>query len=164
FESSIFFALRGALVSPMFLFRIEPANNSAEPRPVEQFALASRLSYFLWGSMPDELVFDVAAEGKLQDPEVLKQLVGPMLRNDRSLGFAQRFIEQWLRTRELATDKAPDAKLFPTYANDEELRADIRFQPILFFREILLRNLSLLNLLDSKFTIGTSNLAKHYGV
>jgi hypothetical protein len=161
FESSIFFALRGALVSPRFLFHVEPPNDSAQPRPLDQYALASRLSYFLWGSMPDELLFDVAAAGKLQDPEVLRELVRRMLRNDRSLIFAQRFVEQWLRTRELGAEKSPDAKLFPAYANDEELRSDIRFQPILFFREIVLRNLTLLNLLDSKYTIGTSNLAKH---
>ena len=164
FESAVLFAVRGALVSPLFLFRIEPPNHGPEPRPLDQFALASRLSYFLWGSMPDELLFDIAAEGKLQEPEVLKELVRIMLRNDKSLDFSERFVEQWLRTRELTTDKAPDPKLFPTYAADEELRADIRFQPILFFREILLRNLSLLNLLESKYTIGTSNLAKHYGV
>ncbi|HLJ16011.1 MAG TPA: DUF1592 domain-containing protein [Bryobacteraceae bacterium] len=164
FEASILFAIRCALVSPRFLFRTEPANTSPDPRPLDQYALASRLSYFLWGSMPDELLFDVAAAGKLQDPGVLKELVQRMLRNDRSLAFTERFVEQWLRTRELATDKAPDPKLFPTYANDEELRSDIRFQPILFFRELLLRNLSLLNLLDSKYTIATSNLAKHYGL
>jgi hypothetical protein len=64
----------------------------------------------------------------------------------------------------LEDDKAPDAKLFPTYANDEELRSDIRNQPVLFFREILLRNVSLLNLLDSKHTVGTSNLTRHWGV
>jgi hypothetical protein len=114
--------------------------------------------------MPDELLFDIAAEGKLQEPAVLKELVQRMLRNDRSLDFVERFVEQWLRTRELDTDKSPDPKLFPTYAADEELRSDIRFQPILFFRELLLKNLSLLNLLDSKYTIGTSTLAKHFGV
>jgi hypothetical protein len=74
----------------------------------------------------------------------------------------QRFTDQWLRTRELGIDKVPDAKLFPTYAADEELRADIRLQPTLFLRELFLRNLSLLNLLDSKYTIGTSTLAKHF--
>ena len=164
FEPAILFALRGALVSPLFLYRVEPPNNSPEARPLDQFALASRLSYFLWGSMPDELLFDIAAEGKLQEPAVLKELVQRMLRNDRSLDFVERFVEQWLRTRELDTDKSPDPKLFPTYAADEELRSDIRFQPILFFRELLLKNLSLLNLLDSKYTIGTSTLAKHFGV
>lgn len=160
FDGAVFFALRAALVSPKFLFRAEPPNPGPGPKPVDQFALASRISYFLWGSMPDELLFDVAAAGKLHDPAVIRELVPRMLRNDRSLGFAQRFIEQWLRTRELAGDKAPDAKLYPLYAEDEELRGDIRFQPILFFRELLVQNLSLLNIIDSKYTIGTTNFAK----
>ncbi|MFN3324306.1 MAG: DUF1588 domain-containing protein [Bryobacteraceae bacterium] len=162
FEQSILLALQAALVSPNFLFRIEPANDSIEARPLDQYALATRLSYFLWGSMPDELLFDIAAAGKLHDPEVLKTLIPRMLRNDRSLAFAERFVEQWLRTRELDAGKAPDPKVFPTYANDEELRSDIRYQPFLFFRELLIRDLSLLNLLDSKHTIATSNLAKHF--
>lgn len=164
FENAIFFTLRAVLVSPNFLFRTEPPNPSPEPRPLDGYSLASRLSYFLWGSMPDELLTDVAAAGKLHDSEVLQQLIRRMLKNDRSLGFAQRFVEQWLRTRELSTDKVPDSKLFPTYANDEELRSDIRYQPVLFFREVLIRNLPLDNLIESKYTIGTSNLTKHYGV
>lgn len=164
FEPAIFFALRGALVSPMFLFRVEPGNPTQAVRQVEQYALASRLSYFLWGSMPDPLLFDLAAAGKLQHPEVLRLLVPRMLRNDRSLEFAQRFVDQWLRTRELTGDKAPDAKLFPAYAADEELRSDIRLQPTLFFRELLVKDLSLLDLIDSKNTIGTSNLEKHLGI
>jgi hypothetical protein len=164
FEASVLFALRGALVSPLFLFRVEEPNPTAQARPVDGYAFASRLSYFLWGSMPDEFLFDVAASGKLHDPEVLKQTIGRMLRNDRSLVFSQRFVEQWLRTRELDGDKAPDAKLFAKYAGDEELRSDIRYQPILFFRELLLRNESLLNLIDSKYTIGTSQLQAHFGL
>jgi hypothetical protein len=164
FQGSILYALRGALVSPMFLFRAEPPNTSADVRPLDQYALASRLSYFLWGSMPDELLFDVAAAGKLHDPDVLKNVIPRMLRNDRSLNFAQRFVDQWLRIRELDTDKAPDAELFPTYATDEELRSDIRLQPALFFRELLVQDLSVLSLLDSKHTIATSNLVKHMKV
>lgn len=154
FEPAVFFTLRAALVSPHFLFRMEPG----------QFALASRLSYFLWGSMPDELLFDLAAKNQLDRPEVLRPLMERMLRNDRSLNFAKRFVEQWLHTRELGTEKAPDAKLFPDYAGDEELRGDIRMQPVLFFRELLMRKLPVLELIDSKATIGTSNLAKHFGL
>ena len=157
FEPAIFFALRGALVSPLFLFRTEPAET------VDSYALASRLSYFLWGSQPDELLTDLAASGKLQDPEVLRQMARRMLKHDRSWNLARRFTEQWLHTRELAGDKAPDAKLFPEYAKDEELRGDIRIQPQQFFREILVRNLSLLNLIDSDYTVGTSNFSKHFG-
>ena len=154
FEPAIFFTLRAALVSPLFLYH----------QPGDQFALASRLSYFIWGSMPDELLFDVAAAGRLNDPEVLKELTGRMLRHDRSLTFAQRFTEQWLHTRELTGDKAPDAQLFAAYAADEELRGDIRFQPILFFRELFLRDLPLSHFIESPFTIGTSTLAKHFGI
>ena len=157
FEPAIFFALRGALVSPLFLFRTEPAET------VDSYALASRLSYFLWGSQPDELLTDLAASGKLQDPEVLRQMARRMLKHDRSWNLARRFTEQWLHTRELTGDKAPDAKLFPEYAKDEELRGDIRIQPQQFFREILVRNLSLLNLIDSDYTVGTSNFSKHFG-
>ncbi len=157
FEPAIFFALRGALVSPLFLFRTEPVET------VDGYALASRLSYFLWGSQPDELLTDLAASGKLQDPEVLRQITRRMLKNDRSWNMARRFTDQWLHTRDLTGDKAPDAKLFPTYSSDEELRGDIRIQPQQFFRELLVRNLSVLNLIDSKYTIGTSNLSKHFG-
>ena len=130
FEPAILFALCAVLCAPGFVFLQEPAGDRPQPRPLTDHELASRLSYFLWGSMPDELLFDIAAEGKLQEPAVLKELVQRMLRNDRSLDFVERFVEQWLRTRELDTDKSPDAKLFPTYAADEELRSDIRFQPI----------------------------------
>jgi hypothetical protein len=164
FDSAVLLGVRGALVSPLFLFRVEPSYTGSEPRPLDAYALASRISYFLWGSMTDELLFDVAASGKLQDPEVLRQLTRRMLRNDRSLNFAQRFVEQWLRTRELGADKKPDPELFPTYANDEELRGDIRFQPILFFQELMQRDLPVTNLIESRHTIGTSNLAKHYDV
>jgi len=162
FEASVLFALRGALVSPNFLFRVEEANAGEAVRPLDNYALASRLSYFLWGSMPDELLFDLAAKGKLQDPEVLKQLVRIMIRNDRSMGFAERFVEQWLHTRELGGDKAPDAKLFPDLAKDEDLRSDIRYQPIMFFREVFLQNLPLETFLDSKHTIGTRKLERHF--
>lgn len=164
FEASVLFALRAVLVSPNFLFRVEPANTSPSPRPLDQYSLASRLSYFLWGSMPDELLFDLAAKGKLQDPEILKQMVRIMLRNDRSMGFAERFTEQWLHTRELSHNKAPDAKLFPEMAKDEDLRSDIRYQPIMFFREVFLQNLSLEYFLDSQHTIGTRKLERHFGL
>jgi hypothetical protein len=161
FEPAVFFTLRGVLVSPQFLFHVEPQNKTSEVRPLDQYALASRLSYFLWGTMPEPLMFDLAAEGKLNQPDVLKAMVHRMLQDQRSTTFADRFTGQWLRTRELGTIKIPDAKMFPGYAN-EELRSDIHYQPILFFREILSQNLSLLNVIDSKNTILTRSLAQHY--
>lgn len=162
FDSAMLFAVRGVLISPQFLFLAEPPNPSPEIRPLNQYALASRLSYFLWGSMPDELLFDIAAAGRLHDPEVLRAQVGRMLRNPKAFEFAERFVEQWLHTRELGGEKAPDPELFPEYYKDEDIRSDIRYQPIFFFREIFAKKNSVLDFLDSKFTIATRRLANLY--
>jgi mono/diheme cytochrome c family protein len=162
-EEAVFFTIRAVLVSPLFLFRAEAPNYTSAARPVDQHALASRISYFLWGSMPDELLTDLAASGRLNDPEVLQQITKRMLRSDRSLSFAVRFTDQWLHIRELNGEKAPDAKLFPEYAKDEELSGDIRNQPSLYFRELLVRNRPVLDLIDSTHTIGSRNLERHFG-
>ena len=160
FEPAVYFALRGALASPSFLFHATASE--AEPSS-RQYALASRLSYFLWGSMPDELLFDIAASGKMDDPDVLRRLVPRMLRDPRSLQFATRFVEQWLRTRELERGgPAPD--LFPEYAASAELRGDILLQPVFFFREVFRENRSLLDFLDSDGTVLTRNLIEHLGL
>jgi hypothetical protein len=161
FEPAIYFALRGVLVSPRFLFHVEASGSDPQLR---QYALASRFSYFLWGSMPDEFLLDIAAAGKMDDPKVLRQLVPRMLRDPRSLELFTRFVEQWLRTRELDGGHAPDAGLFPEYANDAELRSDIRLQPVFFFQEVFRENLSLLEFLDSDHTILTRTLIKHYAI
>lgn len=161
FEPAIFFALRSALVSPRFLFHVEPAGNDPALR---QYALASKFSYFLWGTMPDEFLFDIAAAGKMDDPKVLRELVPRMLRDDRSLEFSTRFVEQWLRTRELEGVHYPDRELFPQYANDEELHSDILLQPVFFFQYVLRENKSLLSFLDSDYTILTGSLVKHFGI
>ena len=161
FEPAILFALRSVLVSPRFLFHVESAGHDPELR---QYELASKFSYFLWGSMPDEFLFDVAAAGKMDDPNVLRQLVPRMLRDPRALEFADRFVEQWLRTRELEGAHGPDPELFPEYATNEELHSDILLQPVYFFQYVLRENLSLLNFLDSEHTILTLALAKHFAV
>ena len=163
FDRSVLLALEAVLISPNFLFRVEEPNPNSEPRLVEDYALATRLSYFLWGSMPDSALFDLAAQGKLHDPEVLKAQVGRMLADVKARDFAERFVEQWLGTRELGRDIKPDQKLFPEYY-DAEIQAAIRYEPVLFFQEILGKNLSLLNLLDSNFTVMTAKLAKLYGL
>ena len=163
FEESILYTLRGVLVSPQFLFRTELPNRGTQARLLNDNDLATRLSYFLWGSGPDGLLLALAEEGILQDPEVLKGQVARMLRNTKSFDFVQSFIEQWLRTRDLGQSFRPDAELYPQWS-DEELRGDIRYQPVLFFREIVANDLSLLNLIDSKFTIATRKLQKLYGL
>lgn len=164
FDDAILFAIRGVLVSPQFLFRAETVNPTSEPRQLDDYALATRLSYFLWGSTPDGLLLALAEAGKLHEPDILQDQVARMLRNTKSFDFVQSFVEQWLGTRALGQTIRPDAKLFPVYSGDEELQGDIRYQPVLFFREILSNDLSLLNLLDSKFTITTKKLQKLYGL
>jgi len=163
FEEAVLFTLRDALMSPQFLFRSETPNPAPEMRPLDDYALASRLSYFLWDSMPDSLLMALAEKGKLKDPEILKVQVARMLRNTKSFDFAQSFVEQWLHTRDLGKSIEPDTGLLPAW-KDAELQGDIRYQPILFFREILAGDLSLLNFLDSDFTIATRKLQKLYGL
>ena len=133
FDHSILFALEAVLVSPNFLFRVEEPNPDGEIRLVDDYAMASRLSYFLWGSMPDATLFDLAAKGKLHDPDTLKSQVGRMLSDVKSRDFAERFVEQWLSTRELGRDIKPDQKLFPEYY-DAETQSAIRYEPVLFFQ------------------------------
>ena len=163
FEDSILYALSGVLISPQFLFRTEPVNSAPEPKLLDDYSLATRLSYFLWNSTPDALLLAIAEEGKLNNPEVLKGQIARMLRSPKAFDFMQNFVEQWLGTRTLGQGTHLDAKLFPAYASDPELQGDIRYQPVLFFQEILAKDLSLLNLLDSKFTITTRKLQKLYG-
>src|SRR5262249_40614401 len=148
------YALRAALLSPRFLFRAEPRNPTGEMRRLDDYSLASRLSYFLWNSMPDGLLLALADAGKLNDPEIIHGQVARMLRNQRSFDFARSFVDQWLRIRDLGEGFQPDAKLFPEW-NDSELQGDIENQPVLFFREILANDLSMLDLIDSKWTIAT---------
>lgn len=161
FESAIFAAVRSALVSPSYLFHVVPEPAAAGSR---QYALASRFSYFLWGSAPDELLLDLAAAGRLSDPQVLERLVPRMLRDQRALEFFTRFTEQWLRTRELEGAHGPDPVLFPDYHTDAELRGDIRLQPVFFVREVFRGNRSLLEFLDSGATILTQGLIDHLGL
>jgi hypothetical protein len=161
FDSRIAYTLQGVLISPHFLFRFEEP--AATARPVPDYPLASRLSYFLWGSMPDDTLFSLAATGKLSDPAVLREQTIRMLKDQKSRDFAENFVEQWLGTRELGRDIKPDAKLFPAFY-DAEIQSAIRYEPILFFQELLAENLSLMNLLHSDFTILTNKLQRHYGI
>lgn len=163
FEAAIVKTLQAAMISPHFLFKLEEANPGTGPRLLDGYALASRLSYFLWGSMPDEELTELAAAGKLRDPEVLGDQAIRLLRNERSREFSEQFVEQWLGIRELGRDIKPDQKLFPAYYN-EEISSAMRYEPILFFQELLAKDLPLDNLIDSKFTFLTDKLQRHYEI
>ncbi len=162
FENRIRLALQGVLVWPAFLFRVEVDPSAAKPGnayPVDEYALATRLSYFLWSSMPDEELFTLAGQGKLR--ENLEAQVKRMLRDPKSAAFVANFSGQWLTTRKLAY-VMPDPKEFPSF--DDELRAAMVRETELFFEAILRENRSILDFLDADFSFVNERLAKHYGI
>ena len=162
FESSVKVALEGVLVSPYFLFRgeLQPEpNNPGVIHPVDEFALASRLSYFLWNSMPDAELFSLAQRGALRknlDPEVRR-----MLQDPKSRALVDSFAGQWLQIRNLKL-VAPDKKLFPGF--DDDLRAAMAKETELFFADILQQDRSVLEFLDADYSFMNGRLARLYGI
>lgn len=162
FESAIQLMLQGVLVSPKFLFRIESDTHSDKAIVgVDDYALATRLSYFLWASMPDPLLFDLAAKGQLSDPDVLEAQVRRMIADKKSRRFATNFAPQWLQVRRIE-EAAPDEKMFPTFNDD--LRRAMVDETIWFFDAIMREDRPLTELLDARFTYANESLAKHYGI
>jgi hypothetical protein len=162
FEQRIRLALAGVLVSPHFLFRVELDPLAAKPGtayPLGEFELASRLSYFLWSSMPDEELFAQAGRGELR--KNLEAQVRRMLDDPKSAAFVQNFAGQWLTLRKLAGVN-PDPATFPNF--DEELRAAMTRETELFFEAIVREDRSIFDLLDADFTFVNERLAKHYGI
>lgn len=147
--------LRAILTSPQFLLF------TGEPNKLDDYALASRLSYFLWKRMPDEELFRLAEQGELVQPDVLSQQVERMLNDDRSVRFIRDFLGQWLRLDEL-DDSTPDEKLYPEY--DDLLHWSIPRETVAFFKELVDENLSVANLIDSDFIFVSRRLAQHYGI
>ena len=164
FEEGIALALQGVLVSPHFLYRIEqdPAVTSANASHlITQHELASRLSYFLWSSMPDEQLRACADKQTLRNPGVLASQVRRMLKDSRSSELAQNFSGQWLQFRALESVK-PDRQRFPNF--DEYLRMSMKRETELFFDNILREDRSVLDLLDGKYTFLNGRLANFYGI
>ncbi len=162
FEAATKFALKGVLVSPNFLFRVERDRPTAEAYPLGDYELASRLSYFLWASMPDQELFSLAAQGRLRKPEVLDREVRRMLQNPKSRAFSDSFAGQWLRARDLYTTAHPDTNQFKDYT--PTLRDAMYAETIDFFDSVVREDASLLRLLDADYTYLNEELAKHYGV
>ncbi len=164
FDQGIERALERLLVSPQFLFRIErdpPDAAAGTPHFVSNLELASRLSFFLWSSIPDDELLHLAAEGKLRDPAVLEQQVHRMLADPRSESLVTNFAEQWLFLRDIEA-KRPDELLFPDF--DETLRAAFRRETDLFLDSVLRENRSVLDLLTANYTFLNDRLARHYGI
>jgi mono/diheme cytochrome c family protein len=155
FEQAMRVGLKAVLVSPKFLFLQE------KPGKLDDFALASRLSYFLWSSMPDEELLALAEQGKLSQPDALRRQVERLLRDPKATAFTENFVGQWLNLRAIDAT-IPDPTLYPEY--DDVLKTAMVKETLLFFDEILKNDLSLTNFVSSDFTLLNGRLAQHYGV
>jgi hypothetical protein len=162
FEGAVRFALKAVLISPNFLFRAELDGGNSGPYRIGDYELASRLSYFLWSSMPDAELFRLAGQKRLHSPDVLAQQVTRMLRSPKAQAFADGFAGQWLRVRDLYTSARPDPNRFKDYT--PTLRDAMVNETIDFFGSLFHDDASLLNLLDSDYTYVNEELAKHYGI
>jgi mono/diheme cytochrome c family protein len=163
FDGGIEMAIRRLLVSPEFLFRIESDPAGVAPATayaVSDLDLASRLSFFLWSSIPDDQLLDAAVRGTLRKPGVLEQQVRRMLTDPRSNALVENFAGQWLQLRTIE-GSAPNEFLFPNFG--ENLRRDFRRETELFFDSILRENRSVLDFITADYTFVNERLAKHYG-
>jgi mono/diheme cytochrome c family protein len=164
FNAGIEMALSAVLVSPEFLFRVEPDPAGLAPNTpyrVSDLQLASRLSFFLWSSIPDDDLLDAARSGKLHEPAVLEHQVKRMLADGRSRALVTNFASQWLHLRNLDSI-TPDMRLFPDF--DDNLRQAFRRETELFFESILREDRSALDLLHANYTYVNERLARHYGI
>lgn len=162
YEESVKLALKASLVSPSFLFQIENGQDKPGIHPIGQHELATRLSYFLWSSMPDEELSRLADEGKLQDSKVLAAQVERLLNDPRSRAFANSFVGQWLGSKDLGGRVAPLITEVQHYYTPE-VSADLREEPILMFQHLLGQDRSLMELLTADYTFMTERLATFYG-
>lgn len=158
FERAMGVGLQAILVSPHFLFRVEQDSTGQQ---VDSYALASRLSYFLWASLPDDQLLDLASQDRLSDPGVVSQQVQRMLSDPRSQAIVQRFFGQYLGLGNLR-DVSPDPERFPLW--NDRLRSALRQETEMYCQEMLSKNLSLDTLLQGDFTFVNPRLAELYGV
>ena len=161
-EDAIRDSVAGILMSPHFCYRVDPAEPGEAARPLSEYALASRLSYFLWSSMPDEELRAHAAAGDLHRPDVLAGQARRMLRDARVRGLALEFGGNWLGFRRFEEHNGVDRARFPSFTN--ELRQAMFEEPVRFLVDLASRDRSVLDLLDADHTFVNPILAKHYGM
>ncbi len=162
FDAGIEQALRLILASPKFLFRVEtPPASASGIGPVSDLELASRLSFFLWSSIPDDELLKIAEQGRLDQPAVLRAQVERMLKDPKSRALVDSFATQWLRLRNLRS-LSPIARDFPNF--DNELREAFRIETEMFFESIIREDRSVLDLLNADYTYVNERLARHYNI
>ena len=155
FEAALRTGYKAVLSSPKFLYLREPAG------PLDDYALASRLSYFLWSTTPDEALLNIANKSELHKPEVLRAQVERMLKDSKSKAFTENFTGQWLGLRDISAT-TPDKSLYPEY--EEFLQWSSVRETHFFFNELLKENLGVRNFIDSDFAMLNGRLAKHYNI
>lgn len=158
-EEALRVGLKSVLISPNFLFLRE--RMAAKGERLDDFALASRLSYFLWSSMPDDELLELAEQDKLHEPQQLREQVERMLRDPKSAAFTENFAGQWLGLRAIDAT-TPDAMLYPEH--DDILKEAMVKEVLLFFDEILKNDLSLTSFVESDFSMLNERLARHYNI
>ena len=158
---SLQFGIAAILVSPHFLYRLEREPKPGTVAAISDLELASRLSYFLWASMPDEELLRLAERRRLRSPGVLDAQIARMLADARSSAFADQFVGQWLETRSLDAAR-PDATKFPQWS--PELRDAMRTETRMFFEAVLRDNRPLSDFIDGRYTFINERLARHYGM
>jgi mono/diheme cytochrome c family protein len=164
FDYGIEGALQRILVDPEFIYRaeIEPVGAPADsPYLISDLELASRLSFFLWSSIPDEELIEIASQGRLHDSEVLREQVQRMMADPRSSAFVENFTGQWLNVRGMAASE-PVVDLFPDF--DSTLRDAFQTEIEMFFGSVINEDRSILDLLTADYTFVNERLAKHYGI
>ena len=161
FEAGIQSALQRILVSPQFLFRMERDPAPGVVHAISDIELASRLSFFLWSSIPDDTLLQLAVDGKLKRPAVLEQQVQRMLEDPRSKALVDNFAGQWLRLRNVR-NVAPNSDLFPDF--DDNLRQSFQRETEMLFESILREDRSVLDLMTADYTFVNERLARHYGI
>ena len=164
YEEGIQVAMQAVLISPHFIFRVEQPrkpNAAGEMPPISDYELATRISYFLWSSMPDNELLSMAHKGHLRDERKLLDKVGRMINDRRSNRFVDNFASQWLQLRNLETVK-PDERVFRAY--NEEIRGLMRRETLTFFASVMRANLPVTQLLDADFTYLNEKLARFYGI
>lgn len=160
FEQALRAPLTALLVNPRFLFRAEHDEPGKEEWPLNDFEIATRLSYFLWSSMPDGELFKLADEGKLRDPEILREQTFRMIASPKFTALSRHFAGRWLEFDKMIDHADPDPKRFPSF--NPELRRSMYYESVEFFSHLIRKNRPLTELIDSDYTFANSTLARHY--
>jgi hypothetical protein len=162
-ERGMQLVVEAVLASPHFLFKVELDSDpsSTEPRELNDFELATRLSYFLWSTMPDDELWSLALAGKLHDPAIFDAQVDRLLAHDRVAGLVENFAGQWLQLRNLDI-RSPDKDKFPEF--NDGLRLSMRRETEIFFASVLQNRQPIIDFLTADYTFVNESLAKHYGL